>query len=66
MAKLAHMTETMNVMQAQLNEFSSTITKPTSTKIKFYCWGCGSKLTHVSKTCLTKKTVHKEEVYHKK
>ena len=66
MAKLAHMTVTMNAMQAQLKTLASAQNNQARPKIKFYCWSCGINFTHGSKTCSENKTEHQEEAYNKK
>ena len=55
----------MNSMQAQLKNLSSTTTKRTSTKRKFYYWSFGRNYTHRIKTCSAKKAGHKEDAYYK-
>ena len=66
MAKLEQMTETMNAMQVQLKTLISAQTKQSRSKWKQYFWNCGRKYTIGSKNWLENKTVHQEEVYHKK
>ena len=61
MAQLAQITAAMNSTQAQLKTLSVTSTNTTTRKGKIYCWSCGSDFTHGSKTCSSKKTVHKED-----
>ena len=46
MAQLEQMTETMKNMQAKLKTVASAPTNQTSSKRKYYCWGCGSNYTH--------------------
>ena len=66
MAQLAHMTVTMNAMQAQLKTLASAKTNQSRSKGNFYCWGCERNLTHGRKTCSSKKAVHQEEAYYNK
>ena len=66
MAQLAHMTMTMNDMQAQLRTLVSTPTNQTRSKINYFCWSCRGSYTHGSITYSSKKLVHQEEDYYKK
>ena len=66
MEKLAHITVTMNVIQAQLKTLLLTIKNSTITKRKLYCWRYRRKFTHGSKTCYAKRTGHKEGAYYNK
>ena len=66
MAQLAQTTATMNVIQAQLETLFATSTIPTITKRKYYYWSCRSNYNNGRKIWSSKKTGHKEEVYHKK
>ena len=66
MSQLAHMTATMNAMQAQLKTLASAQNNQVRPKRKFYCWSCGSNFTHGSKIFSSKKAGHQEEAYYKK
>ena len=66
MEQLEHMTVTMDAMQDQLKTVASAQTNQARPKRKFYCWSCGSNLTHGRKTCSAKKSGHQEEAYHNK
>ena len=66
MAQFAHMTVTMNAMQAQLKTLSSAKTNQARPKREFYYCSCGRNFTHGSKTCSEKKVGHQEEAYYKK
>ena len=64
MEQSAHMTVTMNSMQAQLNTLAAALTNQTRRKRKCYRWICGSNYTHGSKTCSSNKSGHQYEVYY--
>ena len=66
MAQLAHMTVTMNTMQAQLKTLASAQINQARPKIKVYCWSYGINFTHGRKTCSANKAGHQEEAYYKK
>ena len=50
MAQLAHITVTMNGIQAQLKTLAYSTTNQTRFKINYHCCSCGSNYTHGSKT----------------
>ena len=66
MAKLAHMTVTVNPIKAKLKILSSAATNQTRSKRKYYCWSCGRNYTHGSKICSAKKAGHQKESYSNK
>ena len=66
LSHLAHITVTIDAMQAQLKTLASAQTNQASPKMKHYWWSCGSNYTHGIKTWSSKKAGHQEEVYYNK
>ena len=62
MAQLAHITVTMNAIQAQLKTLASAQTNQARPKSKHYCWSCERNYTHGRKICPANKSGHQEEV----
>ena len=56
MVQLAHITVTINTVQAQLKTLSWATKNPTRTKKKFYCRICRSNFTHGIKSFSSKIT----------
>ena len=66
MSQLAHISVTMNTMQAQLKALVSKKNKQARTKRKHYSWSCRSNYTHGRKNFSPKKAVHQDESYYNK